>query len=185
MRASTKWWLTIAFVVPMVITVGGTASRAAAAGGTTCSSSSGTATFKPPLPVFHSKQKVEPAVTVKGAKSGGCKGGGVTSGTFSSTSKFHADTNCDIFVAGKSSPHPPTGTLTTKWNTGKTSTTTVTLNAMLGQPTKLRVKGKVTTGVFKGMKLSATIEFAPKPRDCVSAPLASVAFRLVGKLQIS
>jgi hypothetical protein len=168
-----------------VVGFGGDLVAAGAAGGTTCSSSSGTATFKPALPVSGSKQKVKPTITVKRAKVRHCKGGGVTSGTFNSTSKFHTGTNCDTLLAGKPSAHPPTGTITTKWNNGKSSTGTVKLNTVAGQPTQTHVTGKVTKGLFKGMKLSATLQFAPKQGDCLTTPLKSVTFSLVGKLKIS
>jgi hypothetical protein len=155
-----------------------------AAGGTTCSRSSGTATFKPALPVSGSKQKVKPTITVKRAKIQRCKGGGVTGGTFNSTSKFHTGTNCDTLLAGKPSANPPSGTITTKWSNGKSSTATVKLNTVAGQPTETHVTGKVTKGLFKGKKLAATLQFAPKKGDCLTTPLKAVSFSLVGKLKI-
>jgi hypothetical protein len=186
MRVSTRLFLTGALVVPMALTVVGTSGGAAtAAGGTSCSKASGKATFKPALPVTGSSQKVKPTITVKNAKESGCKGGGVKSGTFNSTSKFRTATNCDTLLSGNPSPKPPTGTITTKWNTGATSTANVTLGTVSGQPTQTHVTGKVTKGLFKGLNLDATLSFTPTKGDCVTTPLSQVSFANVGAVTIS
>ena len=186
MRVWTKLLATTVLVVPMALTVVGTSGGAAsAAGGTSCSKSSGTASFKPALPVAGSSKTVTPTVSVKNGKTSACKGGGVKSGTFTSSSKFHTKTNCAILLSGNPSPKPPTGTLTTTWNTGATSTGAVTLNPVSGQATETHITGKVTSGLFKGLTLSATLSFTPKKGDCVSTPLSQVSFTLDGDLTIS
>jgi hypothetical protein len=165
--------------------VAATGGSAGAAGGTSCKTSTGTASFKPGLPVSGSTQKVKPTVTVKNAKVTGCKGGGVTSGKYNSTDKFKTATNCDTLLSGAPAPHPPTGTLTTTWNTGAKSTGNVTLQPVTGQPTQTHVTGKVSSGLFKGLTLNATISFAAKKGDCISTPLTQVSFKLVSPLTIS
>lgn len=182
---SSKWLLAIGLAVPMAITVVGSGDVAVAApGGTSCSRSSGTATFKPPLPVSGSSQKVKPTITVKRAKTARCKGGGVKSGTFASKSKFRTATNCDTLLSGNPTPRPPVGTITMTWNTGKKSTAKVTLDTVNGEPTQTHVSGNVTKGLFKGKHLDATLNFAPKQGDCITSPLKAVTFSLVGKLTI-
>jgi hypothetical protein len=185
MRVSTKFLLTAALVVPMAMTVVGSGGAAnAAAKGTSCSKSSGNATFKPGLPVSGSSQKVKPTITVKNAKETGCKGGGVKSGKFNSTSKFRTATNCDTLLSGQPSPKPPTGTITTTWNTGDTSSANVTLGTVSGQPTETHVTGKVTKGLFKGLTLDATLKFTPTKGDCVTTPLTGVSFVNVGNVTV-
>lgn len=186
MRVSTRLFLTAALVVPTAMTVVGTTGGAAtAAGGTSCSKSSGNATFKPGLPVSGDSHKVKPTITVKNAKETGCKGGGVKSGKFNSTSKFRTPTNCDTLLSGNPSPKPPVGTITTTWNTGATSSAKVTLGTVSGQPTQTHVTGKVTKGLFKGMTLDATLSFTPTKGDCVTSPLTGVKFSNVGAVTIS
>jgi hypothetical protein len=164
--------------------VGSGGGVAGAAGGTSCKKAAGTATFKPPLPVSGNPQTVKPKVIVKKGKVSGCTGGGVTGGTFVSTSKFHTATNCDKLLSGAPSKNPPTGTITTTWNTGKTSTGTVTLQPVSGQATQTHITGKVTSGLFKGKTLNATLQFAPKTGDCLTKPLSQVTFSLVTNLTI-
>jgi hypothetical protein len=185
MRVWTKSLLTAALVAPMALTVVGSGGTAVAAGGTSCGKSSGTATFKPALPVSGNSTTVKPKVIVKKGKVSACKGGGVTGGTFVSTSKFHTATNCDKLLSGTPSKNPPTGTITTTWNTGKTSTGTVTLNPVSGAPTQTHITGTVTSGLFKGKTLSATLQFAPKKGDCLTTPLSQVTFSLVSGTKLT
>jgi hypothetical protein len=187
MRVSTKLLLSAALVLPTAMTVVGSGGGAAtAAGGTTCSKASGTATFKPPLPIVGDSHKVKPTITVKNAKQSGCKGGGVKSAKFNSLAKFHTATNCQTLLQGNPSPNPPTGTITTTWNTGATSTASITLNAVSGQPTQTHVTGKVTKGLFKGLSIDSTLSFSPKrSTDCTSTPLAQVTFVNMGPITIS
>jgi hypothetical protein len=182
MRVSMKFLLAAALVVPAGLVA---APDAGAAGGTTCAHSSGTATFKPALPKSGSSTTVKPKVIVKKAKTTSCSGGGVTGATFNSTAKFHTATNCDILLSGQPSPHPPTGTITTTWNTGATSVASVTLNPVSGQPTETHVTGTVTSGLFNGMKLDQTLSFTPKTGDCLTTDLSQVTFKEVTPLTIS
>jgi len=159
---------------------------ASAAGGTTCKHSSGSATFKPALPKVGSGTTVKPKVIVKKATTTGCTGGGVTSGAITSVTKFHDPTSCDILLGGgPPGPHPPTGTLTTTWNTGTTSVANVTLNPVTDQPTQTHITGTIASGTFSGKHLDQTISFTPKKGDCVSTDLVSVTFKEVTALKIS
>jgi hypothetical protein len=144
------------------------------------------ATFKPPLPIVGDPATVKPKIIVKNAKITGCTGGGVTSAVFSSLAKFHDATNCSILLGGgPPGPHPPTGTLTAVWNTGQTSVSNITLNAVSGQPTQTHITGTVTSGPFTGKHVDQTLQFAPKQGDCASTPLSKVTFSEVTKLKIS
>jgi hypothetical protein len=183
MRGSLKFLMAAALVVPAGMIA--LPSAGAAGTGTKCTKSSGTATFKPALPKSGSTTKVKPTITVKKAKTTGCSGGGVKSNSFSSKAKFHDATNCDILLGGTPGPHPPTGTITTKWNTGDTSVAAVTLNPVSGQPTMTHVTGTVTSGLFNGLHLDVTLSFAPKTGDCVSSDLSQVTFTNSGNLTIS
>jgi hypothetical protein len=128
---------------------------------------------------------VTPKIIVKNGKISGCVGGGVLSGTFTSLAKFHDPTNCQILLSGQASAHPPTGTITTTWDTAQTGTASVTLNPVSGQPTETHVTGTVTSGKFSGKHVDVTLSFAPKQGDCSSTPLSKVTFKQVTKLTIS
>jgi hypothetical protein len=184
MRVPMKFLMAAALVVPTGF-VAASASSAVAAGGTTCAHSSGVATFKPALPIVGSSKTVKPTITVKNGKLTGCTGGGVKSGKFTVAAKFNDATNCEILLSGASSPHPPTGTITTTWNTGDKSVAKVTLHPVAGQATQTHITGKITSGLFKGSNIDSTIQFAPKSGDCTSTPLKSVTFSEVTPLTIS
>jgi hypothetical protein len=183
MRHGVRFLMAAALVLPFGFVVA--EHSAGAAAGTTCKKSSGTATFNPALPNLSKSNTVKPKVTVKKSKTSGCTGGGVTSGVVSSVTKFHDATNCSILLNGTPSAHPPTGTLTTKWNTGATSVANVTLGAVSGQPTQTDINGTITSGLFVGMHLDQTVAFTPKTGDCVSTDLSQVTFKQVTALKIS
>lgn len=184
MRVPIKLLLAAALVAPagMVAT---SAATAGAAAGTTCAHSSGTATFTPALPKLGAGTTVVPVITVKGAKITNCVGGGVTSGTFKSKITFHDPTNCDILLSGNPSPNPPTGKIVTTWNTGQQSTGRIKLLPVTNQPTQTHIKGVVKLGLFAGLKIDQTLQFAPKTGDCVSTDLSQVTFSEVTPLKIS
>jgi hypothetical protein len=179
-----KFLLAAALVMPAGF-IASNAVVAGAAGGTKCATSNGTATFNPPLPKSGSGNTVKPKIIVKNGKTAGCTGGGVTSSTFTSLSKFHDATNCDILLSGNPGPHPPTGTINTKWNTGATSVASVTLNPVSGQVTQTHVTGTVTSGLFHGKHLDVTLSFTPKKGDCVTTDLSQVTFKQQTPLKIS
>jgi hypothetical protein len=183
MRHGSRFLLAALLVVPLGVVAAQSAGAATA--GTKCAHSAGTATFKPALPVAGSSKTVKPKVTLQGGKTTACKGGGVKSGTLTSAIKFNEATNCSILLAGNPSANPPTGTLTTKWNTGATSVGSVTLGQVSGQATETHITGTVKSGLFKGLKIDQTLSFTPKTGDCVSTPLAAVTFKEVTPLTIS
>jgi hypothetical protein len=88
-------------------------------------------------------------------------------------------------MSGNPSPKPPTGTITTTWNTGAMSTGNIMLQPVSGQPTETHIVGKISSGRFKGLTLKATLSFAPKTGDCITTPLSQVTFSLVSPLTIS
>ena len=183
MRHTLKFLMAAALVVPL----GFVASQSAgAAGGTKCGKSAGTATFTPPLPKLGSGTTVKPKIKLSAAKTTRCLGGGVKSAKLTGTQKFHDATSCDILLGGgPPGPHPPTGKITAKWNTGATSVVNVTLNAVDGEATQTHITGTVASGLFVGMHLDQTVQFVPKTGDCVSTDLAAVTFSEVTKLVIS
>jgi len=182
MRHGVRFLLAAGLILPFGVIA---AHGAGAAGGTSCAHSSGTATFPPPLPKIGAGVTVKPTIKVSAAKTTTCTGGGVKSAKLSGTQKFHDPTNCDILLGGTAGPHPPTGTLTAKWNTGATSVITVKLNPVSGKPTQTAITGKVTTGLFKGLSVKQTISFVPKTGDCVNTDLKAVTFSEVTPLTIS
>ena len=76
------------FAAAIVLPVGLVASPSDAVGGTSCKTVAGAATFSPALPKLSNTKLVLATVTAKGAKVGGCVGGGVKSATASLTAKF-------------------------------------------------------------------------------------------------
>ena len=184
MRVPMKFLMAAALLVPagMVVT---SATGAGAVGGTTCTGTSGVATFTPALPKVGSSATVTPVVTIKGAKITGCSGGGVTSGTFKSKITFHDPTNCQKLLNGDPVANPPTGKITTTWNTTQVSVAKVKLLTVSGQPTQTHVVGKIVSGLFVGLKLDQTLSFAPKTGDCVNTDLSQVTFQQQTPLKIS
>ena len=184
MRHGVRFLMATALVLPLGFIA--TAPGAGAAAGTNCGKSAGTATFTPALPKLGAGTTVKPKIKVSAAKATACTGGGVKSAKLSGSQKFHDPTSCDILLGGgPPGPHPPTGTLTAKWNTGASSTIKVTLNAVSGQATQTHITGTVTAGLFVGLHADQTISFVPKTGDCVSTDLAAVTFSQVTHLVIS
>ena len=160
--------------VAMVLPIGLIASPAQAAGGTTCKTNIGASVFTPALPPLSSSATVN-STTVGTGKISGCVGGGVTGGTYKSTLKYTAY-NCKQLITYN--PKPRTGTITTKWSNGQTSTGTITLHAIKGSISKVNVTGVTTAGLFKGLKLTTSFTFAAVPATgCVKTPLAKVSIK--------
>jgi hypothetical protein len=155
-----------------------------AATGTTCSTVKGTATFIPPLPKHGSTTEVASVIKSHGTVSG-CSGGGVTGGTFKSKVKIHDPTNCDALLSGDNGETPPSGTITTTWNTGATSIAAIKLQPVSGQVTQSHVVGTVTSGLFLGDHVDVTVSFTPKSGDCITTDLTSVTFKNTTPLKIS
>ena len=163
-------------VAAMALPIGLIAAPAGAATvGTTCKTASGTATFAPALPKAGSIAKVKPTVTIKNAKLGGCKGGGVTGGTFSATLKFSVASNCSTLIAGGETGTKGTETIT--WNTKKTSTVALTLKGVPGHVTQTTAAGGVSKGVFAKAKQSGNLNYTLPSGACGSAGLSKVTFK--------
>jgi hypothetical protein len=182
MRVSARFLLAAAMVLPFGLVA---MPSAGAAGGTSCAHTSGTATFNPVLPKSGDSTTVTPKVSGKKGAITSCSGGGVTSATLTTKAKFHTPTNCDILLSGNPSKKPPSGTITTKWNTGATSTASVKLLPVSGQTLEAHITGKVTSGLFVGLTVNQTISFAPKTGNCLTTDLSSVTFSEVTPLTIS
>ena len=163
-------------VAAMALPIGLIATPAGAAtAGTTCKTASGTATFAPALPKAGSSATVKPTITIKNAKLGGCKGGGVTGGTFSATLKFTVASNCATLIAGD--PTGTKGTETITWNTKQTSTVALTLAGVKGHVTETAATGGVSKGLFAKAKQSGTLNYTLPAGACGSAGLSKVTFK--------
>src|SRR5262249_8719507 len=110
---------------------------------------SGTGAFNPGLPVQGST--VKSALSLVGTLCG-CSGGGATSGHLTFTSSKSPPTNCQMFLTtyGPNSKGA-VGTATIKWNTGKTSTITLTTKLASSSAANLsNLSGTVTSGPYQG-----------------------------------
>jgi hypothetical protein len=154
----------------------------AAAAKPTCKTISGTASFSPALPALKNTTKVKSTITIKGAKLGGCTGGGVTGGTVGATLKYGIASNCTTLVAGATANI--SGTVTIVWNTKATSTVNVTLKGVTNKPTSQTVSGPITLGLFKGSKVSVVTMFTPLNGGCTTAGLSKVTFKQSSALTI-
>ena len=97
--------------------------------------------------------------------------------------KWGLPANCTSFVEAKTANIA--GTVTLAWNTKASSTATVTVHALNAKaPTHLTVAGSVTTGLFKGSKLSVVVAFVPLNGGCTTAGLTKVSFTQAGALTI-
>jgi hypothetical protein len=140
-----------------------------------CLSSSGTGTFTPGLPVKGST--VKSSMSFKGTLSG-CSGGGVKSGHLTFTSSKGAPTNCQTFVTtyGPNSKGA-VGTATIKWNTGKTSTLTLTSKLASSTAANLsNVTGTVTSGLFQGSHMTSQVGSSTPSDACVSKPATTFSY---------
>jgi hypothetical protein len=140
-----------------------------------CSSLSGTGTFNPGLPANASKVKT--SLSLVGTLSG-CSGGGVKSGHLTFASSKSAPTNCQTFLTtyGPNSKGA-VGTATIKWNTGKTSTITLTTKLQSGGAANLsNLTGTVTSGLFKGSNQTGQFGSRSPSGTCVSKPATKFAF---------
>ena len=161
-----------AMMVPLGVI---TAQPAAAATVTQCSKAAGSATFTPPLPRLGSTKKVNSKLTAKGTVSG-CIGGHVTKGTtsFVQTSK-PTPANCQTIVKPDPKAAPTLGTLTIKWNNGKTSTAKG-FKIKQTDATTATTTGKITSGNFAGKTIKGTVSFTPESGGCTSKDLAHVTY---------
>jgi hypothetical protein len=177
MRKVLGLFLASALVLPLAVMVSPAGSAAAKP---TCKTLSGTATFSPALSNTAAKSK--PTVTIKGAKLAGCTGGGVTGGTVGTVLKFGVASNCASLIKGDSTK--TSGTTTVVWNTKATSVAKVTLVGVPKKPTSQTVAGTISTGLFKGSKLSVVTIFTIPKGGCTTAPLSKVTFKQVSALTV-
>ena len=156
------------------------ASAAGAASGTTCQSLGGAAMLSPGLPALGSTALVRPIISLSGAKLGGCRGP-VTSARASGKLRFAKSSNCTRLITQITAniKVAATGTVILTWNTHTTSQVALTLafGSVSNKPTLATLTGTVTSGLFKGMKTTGTIEWSLGTTECFGgAPLASAAF---------
>ena len=148
-----------------------TAAPAGAATVNSCKVLKGTSTFKPPVSTTPSKGTITSKGTVSGctpkAKTGG-------SGVFTSTLKATKAGSCTTLVQGGNVLH---GTAKTVWKNHKTTAMSITVKTGTGGKYNIAtITGKVTSGLFKGHKVTGQVKFTPKSGDCVTTPLKTVSF---------
>ena len=180
MRKTVGLLCAAALMLPVGVITAGAAGGAAAT--PTCKVFTGTATFKPPLPPLGDSHKVKSTVTVTGKQST-CTGGGVTSGTVTGKSvPSSTGSNCTTLATSNTGTK---FTITTKWNTGKTSTASILSKKAGSDPTVQNVTGTITAGLFKGKKLATTVKYTlPKGACSAGHPLAKITLKNTKPLTI-
>jgi len=173
-RAVDSFLIAAALVLP----VGLAASPAGTAATASCATESGTTSFSPALP------KIGDPTTVLSTSTGtigGCVGlGAITGGTVVVTGAYSSPANCATFAAGGQGP--TVGGFTVTWNTGQTSTGTQTTDVVPGHPNEATIIATTTGGLGQGTTGRATVVTADPAGACISAPLSSATFALVGVL---
>jgi hypothetical protein len=151
-----------------------TAAPAGAATVNSCKTLKGTSTFKPPVsPTTKSKATITSKGTVTGctpkAKTGG-------SGSFSATLKPTKAGTCTTLVQGGNVLH---GNGKVVWKNHKTTAMSLTVKTGTGSKYNIAtITGKVTSGLFKGHKITGQVKFTPQhSTDCLSTPLKQVTFK--------
>jgi hypothetical protein len=169
----------ILLVSALMLPAGLAASNAGAAAATpTCKTLGGTATFTPAVPKIGSTTKVKTTVGIKGAKLAGCTGGGVTGGTVTASLKFGLAANCASLLAGDATK--TAGKVTIVWNTKATSVVAkATLVGVTKKPTQSTVSGVITTGLFKGKKVSVITNYVIPAGGCTKTALSKVTFTIL------
>jgi hypothetical protein len=135
--------MAIALLAPIGVLTAGPAS---AAGGTTCKPPSGTVKLTPGLVATPKVQTITINLPISG-----CKGGGVTGGTFKGSLKTTA---ISIGTFAKSTA-PLKLNSTTTWNTKKTSTLVASSTTKVAKIITSTVKGKISKGVFAGLTFTS------------------------------
>lgn len=190
MRRPIRLLLAAVFVLP-IVAFAASSGGAVVDPGTDCAHSSGSATFSPGL------WKLQPAaqkelheaaqtITTTGSTTG-CVGGGVTSGTFRATIHIADPANCNSLLSDSDTAVPATtGSITVRWSATKSSTASITLKTVTGQPTQTDISGTVssTSNTFKGLALTQRIAFTPETGGCSSKNLLHVTFKEVTALEI-
>ncbi len=149
-----------------------TAAPAGAATANSCKILKGTSTFKPPVFTTSAKRTIKSVGKVTGCLPKKKTGG---SGKFTSTLKTTTAGNCVSLVQGG---NVLKGNATTKWKNGKVTKMSVTVKTGTGNKYNIAtIKGKVTSGLFKGKKVTGQVQFTPKSGDCVTTPLKTVTFK--------
>jgi hypothetical protein len=175
MRKAAGLLCALSLLVPMGMMAAGSAGAASAT--TQCKAVSGKQTYTPALPIVTSKATVNTTVAST-SKLTGCVGGGVTSGVATAKSTIKND-NCALFV--KNFGKPTKGTLSIKWNNGKTSaaTTVLTSKSKVGaNPVIVQLVTKFTGGLFVGHSSTATLKATGNAgaKTCISVGLSYFTF---------
>ncbi len=162
------------------------ADSASAAGGVSCKSVTGTETWNPPLPKRHAARKTKPTITIKNAQLTGCasSGGAIKSGVVNASITWLDPGNCDTlmtYTPGEPEPRIK-GTVSIAWNTGKTSTVSVSLRKT--KPYVQKINGTVTAGKYNGSKFAVQLLIDPPKGACETKPLSTTRFNGLTNLVI-
>jgi hypothetical protein len=141
------------------------ANTASAAGPKSCAIS-GTAHINPGL----STKSQKFTNTFTGAFTSCQNGGAVKSGTISEAGKG----------VGGCSRATTTGLATVRWNTGATSVIALKTS---GVGSALYVSGNFVTGLYKGSKASALLNFNANPVQCANGGVSTATFNGVGSIR--
>jgi hypothetical protein len=166
----------------VALAIGSSVPADAAAAKVSCKTMSGSAKLSPPLPKLGTKKTVVPTMTVTGAKVGGCVGGGLQSATAALRVKFAKASNCTMLGTGVG--NTATGSLALAWNTHQSSTAAVTVVTVPKKPTTLKLAGTVSSGLFKGSRITVTWIYAPPKGGCTANALSKVTFKQTTPLVI-
>jgi len=136
-----------------------------------CTKVKGAATLTPGIQKAKKAQKVTAKGTLSGCTPAAKTGG---SGTITASLKV-APGNCTTLAQGGSKF---TGTAKTVWKNKKTSSYALTFTTGKGKnATVATLAGKVSTGLFKGKKVTGAIKFTPKKgQNCLTVPIKNVTF---------
>ena len=177
MRKTAGLLIAFALLIPVGIMAAAPSGAAAGAG---CKAITGVATFKPALPVITSKATVNTTVTIVSHLTG-CTGPGGASGVATSTTKL-TKANCLNVTQSLSASKPATQSV--KWVKGQTSTATASLKPN-GKSLQSTLVSSTTAGLYKGTKLTGTLQGSLVGGACTAKPMTTFPFKSIGKLVAS
>jgi hypothetical protein len=136
-----------------------------------CTKTTGSATLTPGLsPVVPANNTIKAKGTLGGCTPAKTTGG---SGNLTATIKVPGG-SCSKLATGK---QKLSGTAGTTWKNKKKSAYSLTFTTGSGATaTVATVTGRVTTGLFKGKKVSGQIKFKLKTGNCTTTPLTAITF---------
>jgi hypothetical protein len=155
----------------------------AAAPAQKCTKVTGSATLSPGIGKTSHAQTIKASGKLANCTPSAGKTGG--SGTLTATLKIPKG-SCSTLVGGG---QKFTGSAKTVWKNKKTSSYSLTFTTGKGSAAKVEtatITGKVSSGLFKGHKVTGAIKFTPKKgQDCVTHPVKNITFVQTKAFQIA